>query len=105
MHYLIRVEPFTSLHVQLQSGRCVPMGQADGMGQGRVEEGKRLVPPGILGLRLPAFLRPHLFPPCRPSPHLTLACAPAPTPALTALTGSSTQWQQPGRPAWRAPPM
>lgn len=30
MHYLIRVEPFTSLHVQLQSGRCVPMGQADG---------------------------------------------------------------------------
>lgn len=23
MHYLIRVEPFTSLHVQLQSGRCV----------------------------------------------------------------------------------
>lgn len=22
MHYLIRVEPFTSLHVQLQSGRC-----------------------------------------------------------------------------------
>lgn len=26
MHYLIRVEPFTSLHVQLQSGRCVRPG-------------------------------------------------------------------------------
>lgn len=24
MHYLIRMEPFTSLHVQLQSGRCGP---------------------------------------------------------------------------------
>lgn len=26
MHYLIRMEPFTSLHVQLQSGRCGPGG-------------------------------------------------------------------------------
>lgn len=26
MHYLIRVEPFTSLHVQLQSGRYSPGG-------------------------------------------------------------------------------
>lgn len=33
MHYLIRVEPFTSLHVQLQSGRCA---------QGRWEEGHSL---------------------------------------------------------------
>lgn len=37
MHYLIRVEPFTSLHVQLQSGRCVRGRQEVGW-QGRREE-------------------------------------------------------------------
>ena len=34
MHYLIRVEPFTSLHVQLQSGRCGGAGRWGRAGQG-----------------------------------------------------------------------
>lgn len=39
MHYLIRMEPFTSLHVQLQSGRCGPRGGGQMVGGG--DEGKR----------------------------------------------------------------
>lgn len=51
MHYLIRVEPFTSLHVQLQSGRCARGRQEVGW-QGRREEmaspPDSLDPPGSL---------------------------------------------------------
>lgn len=75
MHYLIRVEPFTSLHVQLQSGRC-----AGGASQGRP------CPSPILLLSVS-------------SPWLGLH-----PPALTAPIGSSTLWPPPGRHAWRARP-
>lgn len=49
MHYLIRMEPFTSLHVQLQSGRCDPVGGGQ-MAAWWGGEG------GILGPLAPSFL-------------------------------------------------
>lgn len=100
MHYLIRVEPFTSLHVQLQSGRCSPGdgGQVAGWGCRGRGRGSRQAGP-----LAPFFSEPHLFPSCPYSPNLTLV--PVPLPALTALTGSSTRWQLHGRPVWKAQPM
>lgn len=38
MHYLIRMEPFTSLHVQLQSGRCGPAGGGQMAAWGREQQ-------------------------------------------------------------------
>lgn len=105
MHYLIRMEPFTSLHVQLQSGRCGPAGGGQMAAWGREQQrwgvGGSSRHPGPSG-SLSAFPRPHP-PPCPYSPCLTSVCAPLP--ASTALTGSSTRWPRPGRPAWRAWPM
>lgn len=75
MHYLIRTEPFTTLHIQLQSGRWAPgrgppwPGDIAG-GQG---EDKR-APTGC----------------------------PVP-PGLTVQTGSSIRCRRRGKPAWRTP--
>lgn len=101
MHYLIRVEPFTSLHVQLQSGRYSPGAGGQTRGQTRGGGWSSPHPGPTLGSLLPSSHSISLPVPIlhtSPWPH-------APPPALTAPTGSSTQWQQPGRHAWRAPPM
>ena len=60
MHYLIRVEPFTSLHVQLQSGRCAGAGRWCGV-VGRVDEG-RVGLPGTLDRLAPCLPRAIPFP-------------------------------------------
>lgn len=81
MHYLIRVEPFTSLHVQLQSGRCGPGGgwQVVGVRVARCRWGEEAGPPGILGPSAPslsaASRSPSLSPPS--PPHFGLCPSPS----------------------------
>lgn len=72
MHYMIRMEPFTTLHIQLQSGRweCWAVHNF---------------------IKLSDILMWHIGACC---------CV-----GLTVQTDSSTQWQQPGRRAWRVQPM
>lgn len=72
MHYMIRMEPFTTLHIQLQSGRW---------GRWAVHDFTKFQ---VDTLRW----------------HIGACCCIG----LTAQTGSSTQWQQPGRLAWRVQP-
>lgn len=71
MHYMIRMEPFTTLHIQLQSGRC----------------GRWLVHYTSREICL-FFLQLHVCNFC--------CCL-----GLTVQTDSSTRCQQPGRLAWR----
>lgn len=69
MHYMIRMEPFTTLHIQLQSGRW---------GRWAVHDFAKFQVDTVRW-------------------HIGACCCIG----LTAQTGSSTQWQQPGRLAWR----